>query len=100
MTSTTLVLLCVGALFACALPLAAYILIKEKTANFHKIWDLALAGYKPARIYMVIVGLAFSLAVVAWFIAFAEHKDAKKVACAAPDHSLHPTHASCASLVG
>ena len=79
------------ALAACAAPLAAYILIKERTANFHKIWELALAGHKLARTYLALVGLGFLLAVIGWFFAMSEHRSTKRVAMPTPKPALQWT---------
>ncbi len=75
-------------LLICAVLLAVYIMISERTANFHKIWDLALAGHKLARLYLVLIVFAFSIAVVAWFFAFAEHKASKKLGSSEYQQSL------------
>jgi hypothetical protein len=72
-------------------PLGGYILVKERTANFHKLWDFAMEGHKLARAYLVLIGLAFALAVVAWLFAFTEQRAAKKVAVAAPNPLFQPT---------
>lgn len=76
------------ALVVCALPLALYIMISERTANFQKIWDLPLGGNELVRVYIAIVVAAFLLAVVAWFFALTDHRAAKKGASAASNHSF------------
>ncbi|CAN7321967.1 hypothetical protein LJR039_001634 [Pseudorhodoferax sp. LjRoot39] len=91
MSASDLLYLLVLALLACAFPLAGYILIKERTANFQKIWDLAMAGHRLARIYMAVVILAFLLAVIGWFIALADHRTKKNVSSALSNNSLQRT---------
>ena len=45
------------------IPLGLYILFRERTANIHIIWDLALSGDRAARVYMVCVIVAFFAAI-------------------------------------
>lgn len=45
------------------IPLGLYILFRERTANIEIIWDLALAGDRAARAYMVCVIVAFFAAI-------------------------------------
>lgn len=77
-------------LIAFALPLAGYILVKERTLNLHRIWDLAVEGSRPARLYMAVVLTAFSLAVVGWFLALADHRAEKRAGASEPKLALQP----------
>lgn len=78
-------------LIAFALPLAGYILVKERTLNFQKVWTLAVVGRRPARLYVAVVLVAFALAVVGWFFALADHRAEKRVGAAAPNLARQPT---------
>ena len=62
--SAALLVAAVGLLVG-AVPLLLYILTTLRTANLHAIWDEAVRGGKWARAYVVIVGLAFALALAA-----------------------------------
>lgn len=78
-------------LIAFALPLAGYILVKERTLNLQKVWNLAVVGRRPARLYVAVVLVAFALAVVGWFFALADHRAEKRVGAAAPNLARQPT---------
>jgi uncharacterized membrane protein len=71
-----------------AIPLAVYIMVAERTWNFHKLWELALHGHRLARLYMVFVVLAFVIAVIAWLFAFQADHAAKTMHSAAPNGVL------------
>ena len=69
------------------LPLAVYVMLKERT-GFQKIWDLAMAGHKLARVYVVVLCFAFLLAVVGWMVAFSENREHKRAVAMTHNNSL------------
>ena len=79
------------ALIVCALPLVGWILVKERSANFHRMWEFAIAGHKLAQVYLAIVGLAFALAVTGWVLAFVEQKTEKNAAITVPNQTFKRT---------
>ncbi len=64
-------------------PLGLVILFRERTANLHRIWDLALGGDRVARVYMVCVVAAFLLAVTSVLLMRASGPTGSSVAIAA-----------------
>lgn len=89
--STALMVAAVALVVVVALPLAGYIFVKERTFSLQKVWDMALVGSRPARLYVAVVLLAFTLAVVGWFVALAEHRAGKRVGGGTPNLALQPT---------
>jgi hypothetical protein len=85
----TVTLILVSILFVVlAIPIAVYIMVVERTWNFHRLWELALRGHRLARIYMAFVVLAFAIAVIACVFAFQAERVAKDRRSAAPHHAV------------
>ena len=61
-------------LFVLASGLLVWLAVTQPGFSFHGIWNRALAGHKPSRIYMVLVIVAFALAVAAQALRITESK--------------------------
>lgn len=79
------------ALFLVALPLAVVIMIRRRTANFHKIWDFAVEGDTQSRVYMVLVVVAFACAVTGTLLAAADEPSRQRRVAHSSNLSSQPT---------
>lgn len=81
---TTLLLIgSVALIVLVVVPFGLIILFRERTANLHRIWDLALEGDRAARVYMVCVVAAFLLAVISVLLMRSSGPTGSSVAIAA-----------------
>ena len=58
-------LLIAGVIFFVAIACLVYILFKHRTFNIQSIWVLAVKGNTLARVYMLLIGIAFACALLA-----------------------------------